>query len=185
DGPVVTNEQMATLRQLDTDGLRAAVIDITWPLAEGEAGMEKALERICNEASAAIADGRTLLVLSDREVGPQRVPVPALLASSAVHHHLVRTGERVRAGLVVESGEPREVHHVAALIGFGASAVNPYTMLDTVSALAAEGEVGTGVDGRLAREHTIEALRLGLLKVLSKMRSEEHTSELQSRGNLV
>ncbi|HEY8466852.1 MAG TPA: glutamate synthase large subunit [Solirubrobacterales bacterium] len=169
DGPVIMNEQTATLRRLDSNGLRAKVIDITWPLSEGEAGMAKALERIREEASAAIADGYNLLVLSDRALGPDRVPVPALLATSAVHHHLVDTGERVRAGLVVESGEPREVHHVACLIGFGANAVNPYTMLDTVSALAAEGEVGHGVDGRLAREHTIEALNLGLLKVLSKM----------------
>jgi glutamate synthase domain-containing protein 2/glutamate synthase domain-containing protein 1/glutamate synthase domain-containing protein 3 len=169
EGPVLTNEQMATLRGLDSDGLRAAVIDITWPLADGAAGLEPALERICAEASEAIAAGRNLLVLSDRAVGPERVPIPVLLASSAVHHHLVRTGERVRAGLVVESGEPREVHHVAALIGFGASAVNPYTMLDTVADLAARGEAGQGIDPELAQEHTVEALRLGLLKVLSKM----------------
>ena len=112
-----------------TTSSRAHTIDITWPVADGPGGMVRALAEVCDAASAAIAAGVNVLILSDRASRPGRAPIPSLLAVAAVHHHLVREGTRLRAGLVLESGEPREVHHFATLIGYGASAVNPYLLL--------------------------------------------------------
>ncbi len=167
--PVLTNAEMARLRSVDHAGLSATLIDITWALADGEPGMRDAIERICNEASAAVRGGTNLIVLSDRGLAADRVPMPALLATSSVHNHLIRTGERVLTGLAIESGEPREVHHVAALIGFGASAVNPYLMLESVAALAGNSDLPDDIDADEALRRALDALGLGLLKVLSKM----------------
>ncbi|CAN5413383.1 hypothetical protein BH10ACT11_BH10ACT11_12560 [soil metagenome] len=171
DSPVLPTEGFERLRELDSRGLRSEVIDITWPVSEGEPGIEGALDAICKHAEKAIDEGANVLILSDREMGPARLPIPSLLATSSVHHHLVRLGTRTQASLVVESGEPREVHHVATLIGFGASAVNPYLMLETVSALAEHHEVGAAIDPDEARSRTIAAFDAGRLKVLSKMGS--------------
>jgi glutamate synthase (NADPH) large chain len=166
--PVLSNEEAAVMRALDFGGLRAEVLDMTWPVADGASGMETALMRLCADASEAIAGGANVIVLSDRPLDPERAAIPSLLATSAVHQHLVRTGDRIRTGLAVESGEPREVHHIAALIGYGASAVNPYVMLDTVAEMADQYELdGLGPD--VARWRAVEALNTGLLKVLSKM----------------
>jgi hypothetical protein len=130
--------------------------------------MEAAIQRVCADATAAIRGGANVLVLSDRGLDPERAAIPSLLATSAVHQHLVRTGDRVRTGLAVESGEPREVHHIAALIGYGASAINPYVMLDTVAEMADRHELeGLGAD--VVRQRAVVALNTGLLKVLSKM----------------
>jgi glutamate synthase (NADPH) large chain len=167
--PVLSNEQMAVLRSLEWGGLEAKVLDITWPVADGPDGMEAAVERVCAEASRAIRAGTSLIVLSDRAMGPDRVPIPALLAASALHQHLVRSGDRTLAGLAIETGEAREVHHVAALIGYGASAVNPYVMLDSVAALAMDEQLDHVVEPEEAVERTLDALGTGLLKVLSKM----------------
>ena len=129
-----------------------ATIDITWPVGDGPGGMERAIERICAEADGALADGANILVLSDRAVGPTRVALPSLLAVAAVHHHLVRAGTRLQAGLVVESGEPRSVQSVAVLIGYGAAAVNPYLMLETLDELVADGLLElTAEEARAAR----------------------------------
>ena len=112
--------------------------------------MERALERAARRARDAIADGVNILILSDREFGPDRAPIPSLLATGAVHHHLVREGTRLRAGLVVESGEPREVHHVCTLLGYGASAISPYLMLESLEDLdeRAPAPRGHGPRGR-------------------------------------
>ena len=139
--PVLQNDEMAILRELDWGGLETRVLDMTFRVADGDRSMEGALDRVCDDASKAIRDGASILVLSDRAVDEENAAIPSLLATSAVHQHLVRTGDRVRAGLAVETGEAREIHHVAALIGYGASVVNPYLMLDTVADLAARGEV--------------------------------------------
>ncbi|HEX2042765.1 MAG TPA: glutamate synthase large subunit [Acidimicrobiales bacterium] len=167
--PVLTDDQLARLRCLSARGLHAATVDCTWPVGEGADGLPGALERICAEAADAVTGGAGIVVLSDRATGPERVPVPALLATAAVHHHLVRRGCRLGAGLVVESGEPRDVHHVACLIGYGAGAVNPYLMLETVRDLAAAGVLDDGVGPGDADQRALKALAKGLLKIISKM----------------
>ena len=123
----------AACGRCDSAIFKARTLDITWPVAEGAAGMERALERVFAEADAALAAGANILILSDRAVGPERAHIPSLLAVSAVHHHLVREGTRLQAGLVLESGEARSVHSVATLVGYGAAAVNPYLMLETLA----------------------------------------------------
>ena len=167
--PIVTDPELEKLRQIEHPVLRAETIDITWPLTEGEEGLEAAIDRICAEASDAIADGATLLVLSDRHVNPDRVPIPSLLATSAVNHHLTREGTRLQAALVVESGEPREVHHLAALIGYGASAINPYLLLDSLDDMHGRAALENGLTPEDARERTIVGLSKGLLKTMSKI----------------
>ena len=130
--PILSNEQLAALKHMDHRGWRTKTIDITWPRSEGHAGMTKALDRICAEAEAAIDDGYSLVVLSDRAVGRDRVPLSSLLATGAVHHHLVRKTKRTRIGIVVESGEAREVHHHCLLVGYGADAINPYLAFESL-----------------------------------------------------
>ncbi|HEY4409389.1 MAG TPA: glutamate synthase-related protein, partial [Acidimicrobiia bacterium] len=144
-------------------------LDCTWPLSEGPAGLEKAVERLCAEAAAAVGLGVTVLILSDRNTSHERVPVPSLLAVSAVHHNLVRRGTRLRTGIVVESGEPREVHHVACLLGYGASAVNPYLLFESLPAMIEEGELPAGTTAEEASANVVAGIGKGLLKVLSKM----------------
>ncbi len=169
DQPVLATGDMAKVIRLDQDGLRTEVLDITFPVELRESGMLDAIKSLCEEAVQTIRNGATIVVLSDRRVGPERAAIPALLAASAVHQHLVRTGDRVRAGLAVETGEAREIHHVAALIGYGASAVNPYLMLDTVAAMAENGEIPGVETAEEAIARTTKGLGTGLLKVLSKM----------------
>src|SRR5262249_12681533 len=134
--PILLNRELETLRHVSHEVFAARTIDITWPLPDGRisAGeaMNEAIDRICREAQEAIDTRVNIIVLSDRRMGPRRVAIPSLLAVSAVHHHLVREGTRLRAGIILESGEPREVHHFATLIGYGASAINPYLLLETL-----------------------------------------------------
>jgi glutamate synthase (NADPH/NADH) large chain/glutamate synthase (ferredoxin) len=160
DNPVLRDEELEQLRHVESDVFHAHTIDFTWPVSEGVDGIEAALERICAEADEALAGGANILILSDRDAGPDRVPVPSLLAVSATHHHLVRAGTRLQAGLVVESGEPRSVQSVAVLIGYGAAAVNPYVMLATVRELSELDD---------AEARAIAAVSKGLLKTISKM----------------
>jgi glutamate synthase domain-containing protein 2/glutamate synthase domain-containing protein 1/glutamate synthase domain-containing protein 3 len=175
--PILLNGELETLRHVSHPVYAARTIDITWPVAEGPAGMEAAIDRICGKAREAIAEGVNIIILSDRQVGPRRAPVPSLLAVAAVHHHLVLEGTRLRAGIIVESGEPREVHHFATLIGYGASAINPYLLLETLETLVAEGRiVRAGGDGEPVTLSAVEAARnlvkaigKGLLKTISKM----------------
>ncbi len=169
ESPILRNDELERIARAPQPVLSAHTIDITWPLAAHEAGLEGALGRICSEATTAMADGATVLVLSDRALGPERLPIPSLLALGAVHHHLIRAGTRVKTSLVVESGEPREIHHVAALIGFGAGAVNPYLMLDSVDDLHGRAELPGDLGPDEARERLMASLRKGLLKVISKM----------------
>jgi glutamate synthase domain-containing protein 2/glutamate synthase domain-containing protein 1/glutamate synthase domain-containing protein 3 len=175
--PVLLNRELETLRHVSHEEFSAQTFDITWPVAEGPAGMERALERICAHAHEAIAEGVNILILSDRSLGPARAPIPSLLAVSAVHHHLVREGTRLRAGIVLESGEPREVHHFATLIGYGVSAVNPYLLLETLDELAhrglierpANGSAATTLTSEEASQNVVKAIGKGLLKTISKM----------------
>ena len=122
-------------------------------------GSSAAIERICAEADEALARRRNILILSDRGVGPERAPIPSLLATAAVHHHLVRAGTRLQAGLVVETGEPREVQHVATLIGYGAAAVNPYVMLETLAQLVDEGRLPATMTAEDAQKRAVKGDR--------------------------
>jgi glutamate synthase domain-containing protein 2/glutamate synthase domain-containing protein 1/glutamate synthase domain-containing protein 3 len=176
--PILLNRELETLRHVDHDVFAARTINTTWSLEQGVEGMSEALQRICRESSEAIEERVNIIVLSDRLVGPRRVPVPSLLAVAAVHHHLVREGTRLRAGIIVESGEPREVHHFATLIGYGAVAINPYLMLETLDdmvlnqrAIKRVGPDGAEVDvGAVeAAENVVKALGKALLKTISKM----------------
>jgi len=169
DQPILRNQELETLRHVSHDIFSAHTIDITWPVDEGPDGMAAAIAAVCDEAHDAIAEGVNILVLSDRRVKAGRAPIPSLLAVSAVHHHLVREGTRLRAGLVLESGEPREVHHFATLIGFGASAINPYLLFDTVDELVMDGGVAGVTNPDEAEKNVVKAIGKGLLKTISKM----------------
>jgi glutamate synthase domain-containing protein 2/glutamate synthase domain-containing protein 1/glutamate synthase domain-containing protein 3 len=167
--PILRNSELEKLRQVSHEIFRAETIDITWPIDDGPKGMARAVERICAEASYAIDRGANILILSDREVSKDRVPIPSLLAVSAVHNDLVRAGTRLRAGLVIESGEPREVHHMACLIGYGASAINPYLMFESLWELRGRRKLPEGMTAAEAEREVVKAIGKGLLKVLSKM----------------
>jgi glutamate synthase domain-containing protein 2/glutamate synthase domain-containing protein 1/glutamate synthase domain-containing protein 3 len=173
DQPILRNHELQTLRTVSHDVFKPITIDITWPVAEGAAGMEASLARICEEAHDAIAAGINILILSDRAVGPERAPIPALLAVSAVHHHLVREGTRLQTGLAIETGEARQVHHIATLIGYGASVVNPWLMFESVDEQVADGLLVDSSGHRLDRDEAEIAVRKaigkGLLKTISKM----------------
>src|SRR5581483_11321296 len=142
-------------------------LDITYPVEKGAAGMEHALNRLCERAEAAVHGGYNIIILSDRQVGPDRIPIPALLATAAVHHHLIRKGLRTSVGLVVETGEAREVHHFACLAGYGAEAINPYLAFETLVAI--KDELPQKLDEKEILKRYIKAVDKGLLKVMSKM----------------
>jgi glutamate synthase (NADPH/NADH) large chain/glutamate synthase (ferredoxin) len=167
--PILRNHELETLRQVDHPGFRAHTIDLTWPVADGPEGMQARLANACDEAYDAVHAGINIVILSDRNVGADRAAIPSLLATSAIHNHLVREGNRLQAGLVVESGEPREVHHFATLIGFGASAINPYLMFESAARLVTEGRVKGVDDVATAEKNLVKGLGKGLLKTISKM----------------
>jgi glutamate synthase domain-containing protein 2/glutamate synthase domain-containing protein 1/glutamate synthase domain-containing protein 3 len=165
--PILTNEALANIKALNRDGLKAVTLPMLYPVAKNGAGLKKALTELCNKASAAIEDGATILILSDCGADNKNAPIPSLLATGAVHHHLIRKLQRTRCGIVVESGEPREVHHFALLFGYGAGAVNPYMVYETFDAMIRDGVLST--DLPTATDKFIKAIGKGLLKVMSKM----------------
>ncbi len=167
--PILLDGELEQLRQVHSAIFKARTLDTTWPIAEGTAGMDAALERLCGEADAALAAGINILILSDRGVDAERAPVPALLSVSALHHHLVREGTRLQAGLVAETGEARSVHSVATLIGYGAAAVNPYLMLETIAELVSIGMLPEGMTAEQAQRRAVKGIGKGILKTLSKM----------------
>lgn len=174
--PVLHNDELDKLIHLDpadtvngrAHGFSSRVIRCLYPVAEGGAGLRTALESVRAEVSAAIAGGAQVIILSDRESDDLMAPIPSLLAVAAVHHHLVRERSRTKVGLVVEAGDAREVHHVAALVGFGAAAVNPYMAFESIEDLIDRGAI-TGVDRDKAIRNYIKAAGKGVLKVMSKM----------------
>ncbi|WIM71096.1 glutamate synthase large subunit [Corynebacterium suedekumii] len=171
-GPVIDNHQLATLRHADDDGdwphFRTAVISGLYPVAHHGAGMRAAIDRVRREASAAIRDGATLLVISDRESDERYAPIPSLLLTSAVHQHLVAERTRTRASLVIEAGDAREVHHLAMLVSFGADAINPYMAFETIDELRMKGQLGDLTLDEACTNY-ITAATSGVLKVMSKM----------------
>src|SRR3954470_22026864 len=167
--PILFDRELQQLRHVDSSVFKAHTVDITWPVSEGPDGMSAALDRVCAEADAALAGGVNILILSDRAVSPERAGIPSLLAVAGVHHHLVREGTRLQTGLILESGEPREVHHFATLIGYGASAINPYLMFESLQQLVADGKVPGVDDFETAQWNVVKGIAKGLLKTISKM----------------
>jgi glutamate synthase domain-containing protein 2/glutamate synthase domain-containing protein 1/glutamate synthase domain-containing protein 3 len=169
DQPILRNHELEKLRQVSHDVFDAATIDITWPIEHGPDGMERRLHDVCAEAARYVDHGANILVLSDRNLGPERVAMPSLLAVAAVHHHLVRRGTRLRTGLVIESGEPRDIHHMATLIGYGAAAINPYLMFESLDELADRALLPGELNREEAEKRIVKAIGKGLLKTISKM----------------
>ena len=169
--PILTNGDLEKIRSIGhtEDRFDTKTIDITYATAEGAAGMPGALVRLCERAEAAVAGGYNIIILSDRQVGPDRIALPALLATAAVHHHLIRKGLRTSVGLVVESGEPREVHHFCCLAGYGAEAINPYLAFDTLLDMHRRGDMPKEVDEHEIVSRYIKSIGKGILKVMSKM----------------
>src|SRR5213080_3014734 len=166
--PTLSNEQLAQVKGLDDGHLRATTLPILFAKRSGGPGLRAALDDLCARASKAVADGDTILVLSDRGVDDAHVPIPSLLATAAVHHHLIREGTRMRCGIVVESGEPREIQHFCLLLGYGAGAVNPYLAFETLRDMVAEG-ILKDVDAATAVKNYMKAVDKGVLKVMTKM----------------
>lgn len=171
--PVIDNDELAKLVHINADGdqpgLKAVTLSGLYKVATGGQGLASRLAEIAAEADAAIADGARIIVLSDRHSDAEHAPIPSLLLTSAVHHHLIRTKQRTRVSLLVEAGDVREVHHVALLIGYGAGAVNPYLAMESVEDLVAQGVFIAGVEPEKAIRNLIKALGKGVLKVMSKM----------------
>ena len=170
DTPILDNDETARLKLLEGwRGFKSAILPMTFPAAEGAAGLEKALDLVFDMAVAAIADGANLLILSDRGVDADNAPIPSLLACSGLHHHLVRRGLRTRAGLIVECGDARENHHFALLLGYGAGAINPYVAFETLDDMIQQGMMKDGVDHDAAVQKYRKAIKKGVVKVMSKM----------------
>ena len=167
--PVITNAECARIKALNQPGIVAKTISLLFPAAEGAAGMRKRLDAIRDEASRAVAGGATIIVLSDRGICREKAAVPVLLATGGVHHHLVREGSRTRCGIVVETGEAREVQHFALLTGYGAGAVNPYLAFATIDQMQAERMISAEHPREKLHKNFVKAASKGLLKVMSKM----------------
>ncbi len=169
DQPILRNHELEKLRQVSHEIFFAATLDITWPIEQGYDGMEARLEALCEEAARYVDNGANILILSDRNLGAERVAMPSLLAVAAVHHHLVRRGTRLRTGLVIESGEPRDIHHMATLIGYGAAAINPYVMFESLDELADRSLLPEDLARDEAEKRIVKAIGKGLMKTISKM----------------
>ncbi len=172
--PIIDNDELAKIIHINDDGtrpgLQARVLSGLYRVADGGEGLRSALDRICQEASDAIEQGTRIIVLSDRNADTVDAPIPSLLLTAAVHHHLVRTKQRTMAGLIVEAGDAREVHHMALLVGYGAGAINPYLAFESIEDLIAEEMHGLGaMDPDKAVKNYIKACGKGVLKVMSKM----------------
>jgi len=168
--PILTNLELAKLRETHLQQVRMPpTIPMLYPVDEGGEGLKAAIDELCRQASLAVLNGYGLVVLSDRGSNEKMAPVPSLLATGAVHHHLMRNGTRMKVGIIVEAGDAREVHHFALLLGYGAGAINPYLALETVSQMVRDGTFPTLKDPELAQTKYIKSINKGLLKVMSKM----------------
>ena len=167
--PILTNGDLEKIRAIGSfeDSFDTKTLDITYASSSGAEGMAVALDRLCSRADQAVSGGYNIIILSDRLLGADRIPIPALLACAAVHHHLIRTGLRTSVGLVVETGEAREVHHFALLAGFGAEAINPYLAFETLADLGRQ--FPESINAEKAVKLYIKSIGKGLLKVMSKM----------------
>ena len=166
--PIITDEDLQKVREIKVGDIRSITLSALFDALSGPGALRSALDRLCAAASQAVSDGYCIIILSDRGVDNRWAPIPSLLTTSAVHHHLIREGTRTKVGLVVESGEPREVHHFSVLIGYGAGAINPYLALATVQEMAETGQFD-GIKPDYAQKNFIKANEKGILKVMSKM----------------
>ena len=168
--PILSNEQLAAIKHMDHRGWKTKTIDITWPKSEENSGLSNALDRICQEAEQAIGDGFELIILSDRNIGISRIALPALLATGAVHQHLVRQFKRTQIGIVVETGEAREVHHHCLLVGYGADAINPYLAFESLWQARRDDLMEDDMpdDDAIVAAYR-KAVAKGMLKVMAKM----------------
>jgi glutamate synthase domain-containing protein 2/glutamate synthase domain-containing protein 1/glutamate synthase domain-containing protein 3 len=167
--PILNRRDLEKLRRLSQGDFLAMTLPTLFRAEDGVKGLGRALDDLCRSASRAMKSGYTLLILSDREVDADYAPIPSLLALAAVHNHLVREETRTQVALIIESGEPREVMHYALLIGYGASAVNPYLAIETLEDLVADGQLPAGITQEKALDNYIKAVNKGLLKIFSKM----------------
>jgi glutamate synthase (NADPH/NADH) large chain len=168
--PILANSDISKLRETHHQQVRVPpTLSMLYPVAEGGAGLKETLDELCRQASLAVLNGYSLVILSDRGANEHMAPVPSLLATGAVHHHLMRTGTRMRIGIIVETGEAREVHHFCLLAGYGAGAINPYLVFETIDAMVKDGTHPSVKDAEAAKKKYIKATNKGLLKVMSKM----------------
>ncbi|NJP19933.1 MAG: glutamate synthase large subunit [Hydrococcus sp. CRU_1_1] len=166
--PILSNEELAKLKSVSEGGFKSLVIPNLFDPKKGAKGLEEAIEAICSKADKAIEDGVNLLILSDRGINRDNAPIPALLAVAGLHHHLIREGTRTRVGIVLESGEPREVHHHAVLIGYGCCAINPYLVFETIADMIDDGLL-LNVDFKTACKNYVKSATKGVIKVASKI----------------
>jgi glutamate synthase (ferredoxin) len=166
--PILTNEEFAKLKHINHAGFKSYTLPMLFKAGGGEAALSKAMEDLCARASNAVEAGANILVLSDRGVDPELAPIPALLAVAGLHHHLIREGTRTRVGIVVESGEPREVHHFSLLIGYGAGAINPYLAFETLDDMIRQGLLAN-MTHKAACKNYVKSVVKGVVKVISKM----------------
>ena len=192
--PIITNDELAKLKALEVpltkgdlwgleqelsppaplgkvgvlNSFKSVTLPILFDPKQGSQGLESVIDDLCSQANQAIAEGVNIIILSDLGVGAEKAAIPALLAVSGLHHHLIREGTRTRVGLVLESGEPREVHHHAVLIGYGCGAINPYMVFETFEGMIADGLL-PGVDHYTACKKYIKAATKGVIKVASKI----------------
>ncbi|MGD9726549.1 MAG: glutamate synthase large subunit [Nitrospiraceae bacterium] len=167
--PILTNADLQKIREIADPHFRSKTLRMLFRVAEGPEGLGAAVDDLCKQASLAIKEGYTFLILSDRGVNEEWAPIPSLLGISAVHHHLVRECTRTEVGLILETGEPRDVHQFACLIGYGAGTVNPYLIFETLVDLERDGYLPEGLDAQTAEGKFIKAINKGLLKIFSKM----------------
>jgi glutamate synthase (NADPH) large chain len=168
--PILTNEDLEKIRSISDVGnghFKSRFIDTTWPAEQGADGLRDKIDRLCARAEAAVREGINIIILSDRRASAERIPIPSLLACAAVHHHLIRQGLRTLVGLVVESGEPREVHHFCCLAGYGAEAINPYLAFETLIEMA--DKLPQKIEPKEIVKRYIKSIDKGILKVMSKM----------------
>jgi glutamate synthase (ferredoxin) len=178
--PILRNDELDRLRRLDGDwhpggarplmarSFKSTTLPTLFPVKEGAAGLERSLAELCRQASQAIQEGNDFILLSDRGIDRERAAIPGLLAVATVHHHLIREGTRTKVGLVLESGEPREVHHFALLIGYGAGAINPYLTFESIEDMIRQGQLN-GLEPQQAVKNYVKAINKGVAKVMSKM----------------
>ncbi len=168
ESPILSNIELAKLKNINQPKFEAATLPMLYPVDKGGQGLKKALDDLCNQADKYISQDKCILILSDRDMNEKMAAIPALLAGACLHHHLIRNGTRLKASIIIESAEPREVHHFALLLGYGVSGINPYLAFETIESMCANGLI-TEVDFETATENYIDACTHGIAKVLSKM----------------
>lgn len=167
--PIIGNEDLEKIRSINSPGLQSETLSGVFDAAAGHSGLQQAMKKLFKDADKAIKDGKTILILSDREISREKAAIPSLLFCAGLHHHLIRKGTRTKVSLVVESGEAREIHHFAVLLGYGANAVNPYLLLETLEHEMKQGRIAKDLTYEEAAYNVIKSTRKGLFKIISKM----------------